>query len=130
MSPCSSVTLAASTALKLPKALVMPCASSSMVRSCCGGLLAQFPGLGAPLDGSRDKVENAAGLKARDQYDDGAIDHEGEASPLAAEPAVGELFQRHQDRGAHQRPEQQPCPAERGHDQHFYRDQNAEAGFR
>src|SRR5437762_12030390 len=75
MSPCSSVTLAASTALKLPKAFVTSRASRSIGSSfrhrLLGGLVADGPD---PLD----QGENAARLEPRDQHDDGAIDHEGE----------------------------------------------------
>ena len=76
------------------------------------------------------KVENAAGLEARDQDDDGAVDDEGQPRALAAEQIVGDFLQRHQDRGADQRPEQQAGAAERRHDQHLHRDQDAEPGFR
>src|SRR5882724_11051552 len=72
MSPCSSVTLAASTALKLPKALVTSRASRSI-----GGSF-RHRGLGSRVaDGPDplDQSEDAARLKARDQHDDGAIDH-------------------------------------------------------
>ena len=77
-----------------------------------------------------DQFQNAAGLKARDQHDDRAIHHEGKARALAAEQVVGDFLQRHQDRRADQRPEQQAGAAERGHDQHLHRDQDAEPGFR
>src|SRR5581483_6522124 len=130
MSPCSRVRLAASTALKLPKAFVTPRASRSMGRSRCQSLLLFRAGLGAPLQEPLDQCEDAAGLKARDQDNDRAIDHESEAGTLAAEQAVANLFQRHQDRSAHQRAEQQPCSAERRHDQYLHRDQQAEARVR
>src|SRR5476649_143778 len=73
ISPCSSVTEAASTALKLPKAFVMLRASRSMRRSCrrigaCRLVVSPRP---EPVDQS----ENAARLKPRDQHDDGAVDH-------------------------------------------------------
>src|SRR5207302_6122619 len=100
MSPCSSVTLAASTALKLPKAFVISRASRSIAGSFrhrgLRGLVADGPD---PLDQS----ENAAGLEAGDQHDDGAIDHEGEPRALAAQELVGDLLQRYQARRTHQR---------------------------
>src|SRR6201988_2589507 len=75
MSPCSKVTEAASTALKLPKAFVMSRASRSMGGSLC---CAFFRLLGcAPGEQAIDQFQNAAGLEARDQHDDGAIDPEG-----------------------------------------------------
>src|SRR5215218_9627216 len=125
MSPCSSVTLAVSTALKLPKALVMSRASRSIGCSPHRGF-----GRLAPGPQPVDQRQNPAGLEARDDDDDGAVDDEGQSRPLAAQQIVGDFFQRHQDRGAHQRPEQQAGAAERGHDQHLHRDQDAKAGFR
>src|SRR6266481_8840706 len=127
MSPCSSVTEAPSTALKLPKLLVMSRASRSMACSRSGYGLARLAALfQVPLD----QGQNAARLKARDQDDDRAIQHEGQAGALAAEQAVGDFLQRHQDRGAHQRPEQQAGAAQCRHDQHLHRYQDAEPGFR
>src|SRR6185437_12458432 len=79
MSPCSSVTDAASTALKLPKALVMSRASRSMRRSFHGRSSA--PSL---RPDSVHQRQDAAGLEARDQHDDGAINHEGQARAFAA----------------------------------------------
>src|SRR5438876_2766686 len=71
MSPCSSVTEAASTALKLPKAFVTSRASRSMGRS----LRQRFRRLAAPGQLPVDQRQNAAGLEPRDQHDDGAVDH-------------------------------------------------------
>src|SRR3954469_8362564 len=72
ISPCSSVTDASSTALKLPNAFVIPRASRSMAGSLiCAGLAS-----------SHEQAEQAAGLEARDQHDDRAIQDEGEAGPL------------------------------------------------
>src|SRR5215207_8005935 len=77
MSPCSSVTLAASTALKLPKAFVMSRASRSIGCPCRRNF--RRPALGPqPVD----QRQNAAGLEARDDDDDGAIGHEGEPCSL------------------------------------------------
>src|SRR5881398_1776476 len=104
MSPCSSVTEAASTALKLPKAFVTSRASRSIGGSLRDGFLGR---LAPPGDLPVDQRQNAAGLEPRDQHDDGAVEHEGEPRPLATEPTVGNLFQRHQDRGSNQRPKQQ-----------------------
>src|SRR5437660_8576462 len=87
MSPCSSMTLAESTALKLPNAFVMSRASRSMGRSLRCASLRRFAG--ALGEQAVEQLQNAAGLEARDQHDDGAIDHEGEACALAAEPVVG-----------------------------------------
>src|SRR5262249_2822274 len=126
MSPCSSVTLAESTALKLPKAFVMSRASRSMGGSLRRAFLLR---LAAPGEQPVDQLQNAAGLEARDQHDDGAVDHEGETGALAAEPAVGDFFQRHEDRSPYQRAEQQAGTAECRHDQHLHGDQDAETGL-
>src|SRR5438270_7958060 len=127
ISPCSSVTEAASTALKLPKVLVMSRASRSMACSRRDNGLGRLAVLfQAPLD----QIEDAARLKPRDQNNDRAIHHEGQACALAAEQAVGDFLQRHQDRRAHQRPEQQAGAAQGRHDQHLHRYQDAEPGFR
>src|SRR3954453_14808046 len=127
MSPCSSVTEALSTALKLPNAFVRSRASRSMGGSLRNDGFRRFAALRPqPVD----QGQNAAGLEPRDQDNDRAIDHECQSRTLAAEQVVGNLLQRHQDRGADQRPEQQPRAAERGHDQHLHRDQDAEPGLR
>src|SRR6516165_2734531 len=123
MSPCSSVTLAESTALKLPKAFVMSRASRSMV---CSLRCAFLRRLAASGEQSVDQLQYAAGLEARDQHDDGAIDDKGEARALAAEHAVGDFLQRHQDRRTHQRAKQHAGAAECRHDQHLHRDQDTE----
>src|SRR3954454_20056757 len=127
ISPCSSVTLAASTALKLPKAFVTSRASRSMGGSLRQGFLRR---LAAFCNLPVDQRQNAAGLEARDQHDDGAVDHEGQAGAFAAEVFVGNFLQRHKDRSAHQWSEQQTRAAQRRHDQDFHRDQDAQAGFR
>src|SRR6185437_14865179 len=127
MSPSSRVTDAASTALKLPNALVRTCASRSMGSSRCGGNVRRLVTFRRqPLD----EREDAAGLEARDQHDDGAVDDEGETRAIAAEQIVGDFLQRHQDRGADQRTEQQACAAQRRHDQHLHGYQDAEPGVR
>src|SRR6202049_1395986 len=127
MSPCSSGTDAASTALKLPKAFVTSQASRSMGGPFRNRCLRCLVGYGPdPFD----QRQNAAGLKARDDDDDGAIDHEGEPCPLTAKQIVGDFLQRHQDRRADQRTEQQASPTERRHDQHFYGNPDAEPGLR
>src|SRR5258708_31083929 len=65
ISPCSKVTEAASTALKLPKALVTSHASRSMAcsRSDGGGFLR----LAAPFRQPLDQGQDAARLEARDR---------------------------------------------------------------
>src|SRR5882757_2015658 len=105
ISPCSSVTEALSTALKLPKAFVTSRASRSMGSSLRNG---GFRGFAAPRPQPVDQGQNAAGLEARDQDDDGAVDDERQPRALAAEQIVGNLLQRHQDGSTDQRPEQQP----------------------
>src|SRR6202140_994450 len=127
ISPCSSVTDAVSTALKLPKALVTSRASRSMPGSFRDRRLRR---LVADAPDPVDQRQDAARLKPHDQHDDGAVDHEGEAGALAAEQVIGDFLQRHQDRGADQRPEQEAGDAPRPHDSHLHRDQDAEPGFR
>src|SRR5580698_348643 len=81
ISPCSNVTDAASTALKLPKAFVTACASRSTGRSRRGRDIGRAASFGRqPLEQRQD----AAGLEARDHHDDGAIDDEGKARAIAA----------------------------------------------
>src|SRR5436305_10398031 len=126
ISPCSSVTEALSTALKLPKALVSSRASRSMGRP----FRDRLRGGAVPRPYALDQGQNAAGLEPRDQHDDRAVNDEGEPCPLAAKQIVGNLLQRHQDRRANQGAEQQPGAAERRHDQHLHGNQNAEPGFR
>src|ERR1700748_3933187 len=128
ISPRSSVTDAASTARKLPNALVTSRASSSMPLLSFRCAFVRCPW--TPCKQPVDQLQDAARLEARDQHDDRAVDHEGEPRALPAELAVGDFFQWHQDRSAHQRPEQQAGAAKRGHDQDLHRDQDAEPGFR
>src|SRR5258708_16346570 len=127
MSPCSSVTEAASPALKLPKAFVTSRASRSMGCSRGDRWLRGFVTLRPqPLD----ERQNAAGLKARDQDNDRAVHDEGQPRALAAKQVVGDFLKRHQDRSAYQRSEQQAGAAQRGHDQDLHGNQDAEPGFR
>src|SRR5215831_19258215 len=129
ISPCSSVMLAASTALNLPNALVMLRASRSMVCPGCEYLFLVRRS-GAPLQLPRDQREDTARMKARNQNDDRTINHKGQSRAGAAEQTVGDFLERHQDCGANEPPEQKPRAAECRHDQHLNRDQDAEAGFR
>src|ERR1700732_4804359 len=128
MSPCSRVTEAASTALKLPKALVTSRASRSMGRSPRRFDVRLLAVLLRPH--AIDQGQDAAGLKPRNQHDDRAVEDKGQAGTFAAQQIVGDFLQRHQDRSAHQRPEPQAGTAARGHDQYFHRDQDAKPGFR
>src|SRR3954447_9925741 len=92
MSPCSSVTEALSTALKLPNAFVRSRASRSMGGSLRNDGFRRFAALRPqPVD----QGQNASGLEPCDQHDDGAIDHECQSRTLAAEQIVGNLLQRH-----------------------------------
>src|SRR6478672_6148223 len=127
MSPCSSVTEAASTALKLPKALVMACASRSMGNPPRRFAVHHLAGSFDPE--AIDQRQDASGLKTRDQHNDRAIDHEGKTGALASQEIVGNLFERHQDCGAHEGAEQQAGAAERGHDQDLDRNQDAQSGL-
>src|ERR1700741_1449010 len=76
MSPCSSVTDAASTALKLPKAFVTLRASRSMGCLLRSGWLCRLATLGPEPP---DQCQDAARLKAGDQHNDRAIHDEGQA---------------------------------------------------
>src|ERR1700710_610009 len=67
ISPCSSVTEAASTALKLPKAFVRARASRSMGGSLRGW---RHRRLAPPHPQPVDQCQNAARLKPCDQHDD------------------------------------------------------------
>src|SRR6516162_8814864 len=127
MSPCCSVTEAALTALKLPKALVIACASRSMGNSPRRFGIHYLAGSFAPEP--IDQRQDASGLKPGNKHDDRAIDHEGKTGALASQQIVGNLFERHQDCGTHKRSEQQAGAAERGHDQDLDRDQDAKSGF-
>src|SRR6185369_3172214 len=75
-SPCCNVTEAASTALKLPKALVISRASRSMHHSprrpAVLPLAAWFG------DEPIDQRQDAAGLEARNQHDDRAVHDKGQ----------------------------------------------------
>src|SRR5882762_3455376 len=91
MSPSSTATEALSTALKAPNALVMPRASISMA----GHRLRRSRfGLARTMAEQR---QQPARQEARDDHDDGAINQEGDARALAAEIAVRQLLERHQD---------------------------------
>src|SRR5882757_1578683 len=121
MSPSSTETEALSTALKAPNALVTLRASISMI--------AHDLGLGALRRPALEQRQKPARQEAGNDDDDGTIDHEGETRATAAEIAVAELLQRHQDHRADQRAEQLAGAAERRHYHHLHRDQDAEARF-
>src|SRR5215831_8326096 len=122
-SPSLTATEASSTALNAPKAIVSWLASSSMAGLGLGRLA-----LGTPAAG--EEGQQSARQEASDDDDNCAIDHEGQPRAFAAEQAVGDLLQRHQDQRPHEGPKQQTCPAERGHDQHLDGDQDAAARLR
>src|ERR1700688_925971 len=94
ISPSSTARSAPDTARKLPNALETFVALSS---------------IGAPPALRHDampELEHAAGLKARDQHDDAAIENVRQSGAAAAEPGIARGLQRDQDQGADQRPEQ------------------------
>src|ERR1700743_1343428 len=86
ISPCSNVTDAASTALKLPKARVTLRASRSMAPSCYG---CRFGRLAAPLPEPLDQRQDASRLGARDQHDEGAIEDKGADRARSGETGIG-----------------------------------------
>src|SRR6185437_3537562 len=118
ISPSSTARSAPATAQKLPNALATLCASSSMRTP------PQMRRRATP------QVIEAAGLEARDQHNDAAIQNEGQSRAAAAEPGIGCGLQRNQNERADERPKQRAGAAERGDDHHLHRDQNAEAGIR
>src|SRR5580704_2491867 len=100
ISPSSTVRSAPDTARKLPNAFDTFLASSS---------------IGAPPALRRaaiPQLEQAAGLEARDQDDDAAIQDVCQAGAAAAEPGIGGDLQRDQDQRADQRTEQHAGAAE------------------
>src|SRR6185437_9533842 len=113
MSPSSTDTEASSTALKAPNALTTLRASISTAHDL------------AAIEQRQEPARQETG----DDHDDRAIDHEGEARALAAQIAVRQLLERHQDQRTDQRAEQLTCAAEGGHHHHLDRDQDAEARF-
>src|SRR4051794_1141873 len=107
ISPAFTATEAESTALKAPKTLVMPRASSSIGRCSVDW---------APAPTALHQSEQAAWLEARDQRYNGAVQDEGQPGAAAAEEVVRDLLERDQDRRADERPEEQARAAERRHD--------------
>src|SRR5215813_6940055 len=76
ISPSATVRSAWRTAKKLPNALDTPLASSSMARSPAGREVVP-------------ELVESAGLEARQQHDDAAIEDIGEAGAATTEPGVG-----------------------------------------
>src|SRR5262249_59268043 len=100
ISPSATVRSASRTARKLPNALEMLCALSTMP---------------APHQTRRHALPplvHAAGLEAREQHDDPAVKDVGETGAAAAEPGIGGGLQRDQDQRADQRAEQRARPAQ------------------
>src|SRR5215467_9805504 len=121
-SPSLTATEASSTALNAPKAIVSWLASSSMAGLGFGRLAR-----GTHAD---EQGQQSAWQEASDDDDNRAIDHKSEPRTFAAEQAVGNLLQWHQDQRPHERSKQQARPPERGHDQHLDGDQDAKARLR
>src|SRR5712664_2257459 len=126
MSPSSTDTEASSTALKAPNALVTFFASISMAARRSGGRVRLG---GGPRRPALEQGEQPARQEARDDHDNGAIDHEGEARAAAAQIAVREFLEGYQDQRADQRAEQLAGAAEGRHHHHLDRDQDAETRF-
>src|SRR5713101_6637338 len=121
MSPSTTVRSARDSAMKLPKAQETECASSSMAHRL---LVRRARGHATP------ELEQAAGLEARQDEDDAAVEDIGQARAAAAEQAVGRALQRYQDGGAEERTEQRTDAAERRRDDHLDGDQDTEAALR
>src|ERR1700731_2068957 len=90
MSPCSRMTEAASTALKLPKALVISRASRSMGRSPRRFDVRLLAVLLRPR--AIDQHQDAAGLKPRNQHDDRASESKCQAGSFSAHRLVGNFL--------------------------------------
>src|SRR5579872_3445702 len=111
ISPASTASEASASATKPPNAFETSCVSSSMGHAC------------------RDpppELQQAAGLEAREDHDDAAVEDEGESAATAAEPRVGGALQRNQDERADQRPVERAAATESRDDDHLYGDQDAE----
>src|SRR5262245_37573367 len=115
ISPSATARSAPRTARKLPNALEMFSALSSMRTPHEPGRHALPPFVHAP------------GFEAREQDDDAAIEDVGQPRAAAAEPGIGCRLQRHQDQRADQRPEQCARAAQGGDDHHLHGNQDAEA---
>src|SRR5262249_17994191 len=89
-SPSLTATEALSTALKAPKAIVSWLASSSMA-----GL--GFARLARGTHAPGEESQQSARQEASDDDNYRAIDHESKPRAFAAEQAVGNLLERHQD---------------------------------
>src|SRR2546421_10632720 len=104
ISPSSMARSAPATARRLPNVLETFSALSSI----------------APPEFRRDAVPHfmqPAGLEARDDHDDAAVEDVGEAGAAAAEPGVGRGLQRDQDERADEGTIERARPAERRDDQ-------------
>src|SRR5207302_2831587 len=109
---------ASRTAKKLPNALEIDCASSSM--------------LGSPPS-RRDtlpQLEHPSRFVSRDEHDDAAVENESQSGAAAAEPGVGRRLQRNQNERTDQRPVEPSGPAQRGNNHNLYRDENSESALR
>src|SRR5689334_679021 len=117
ISPSATARSAPRTARKLPNALEMFCALSSMR---------------TPHQARRHALPpfvHAAGLVPREQDDDAAIEDIGQSRAAAAEPGIGRRLQRHQEERADQRTEQRARAAQRGDDDHLHRNKDPEAAL-
>src|ERR1700730_13732820 len=118
ISPSLTARSALRTAMKLPNALEIFSALSSME---------------TPHQTRRHAVPQLvqpAGLEPREHKDASAIEDVGKARAAAAEPGIGCSLQWHQDQGAHQRPKQRARSAQGGDDHHLNRNKDAEAALR
>src|ERR1700722_13671008 len=115
ISPSSTNRLAPATAWNAPNALETLVASSSMSAP---------PAL---RHNAMPQVDHAARFKTGDDDDDAAIENVGEARAAAAEQRIGRRLQRDQNQRTDQRTEQGTGAAERRHDDHLHRNQDAKA---
>src|SRR5579859_2035807 len=112
ISPASTESEASASATKPPKAF-----ETSWVSSSTG----DSRGETAP------ELQHPAGLEAREDHDDAAVEDEREAAAAAAEPAIRGTLQRHEDECADQRTVERAGATQRRRDDHLHGDEDAEA---
>src|SRR5215831_1827715 len=126
ISPSPTLRLASDKARRLPKARETFWASSS-TRPLRLRPRPQQPPQARPH--LVPKLDEPAGLEARQQHDDAAVEDVGQAAAAAAEPGVGGALHRHQDDGADDRPVERAGAAEGGGDDHLHRDEDTETAL-
>src|SRR5579864_1652311 len=111
ISPASTESDASASATKPPNAFETSCVSSSMHH---------------PRGKPSPELQQTAGLEAREDHDDAAVEDEGEPAAAAAEPGIGGALQGNENDRADQRAVERAGAAERGDDDHLNRDEDTE----